>query len=156
MAKKPLEAMEALADNEVVISRIYTLFSERFPEHRDFWAEMAREELQHADMIRSLLPDVKDGTVRLDSKGLDETSIGMFRDYLKASLARAKEQDIQLKDAFETALAIEHDLIERRFFDLFEVDAEELALILEGLASATREHHRRLVNAVEKSGQSPE
>lgn len=156
MAKEPLEAIELLAENEMVISRLYGVFSERFPEYRDFWEKMAEEELQHADMIRSVVQDVKEGTVRFKAQLFDETSVGMFRDYLKFSLARAGEQDIPLKDAFETALAIEHDLLERSFFDLFETDAGELMLVLEGLASSTREHHRRLVQAVENSLQSPE
>lgn len=156
MTKEPQEAIELLAENEMVISRIYRVFSERFPEYHDFWEEMAEEEIQHADMIRSVLPEVKEGTVRFKGKSFDETSVGMFRDYLKVSLARAGEQDIPLKDAFETALAIEHDLIERDFFDFFEADTGELNLIFQGLASSTREHHRRLVQAVENNRQSPE
>ena len=156
MAKEPLEAIELLAENEMVISRIYRVFSERFPEYHEFWETMAAEEIQHADMIRSVVPEVKEGTVRFKAQRFDETSVGMFRDYLKFRLARAGEQDIPLKDAFETALAIEHDLLERSFFDLFETDTRELMLIFEGLASSTREHHRRLVQAVENCGQSPE
>jgi len=156
MAKESLETIELLAENEMVISRIYRVFSERFPDYHDFWEKMAEEEIQHADMIRSVVPEVKEGTVRFKAQRFDETSIGMFRDYLKVSLARAGEQDIPLKDAFETALAIEHDLIERSFFDLFEADTGELNLVFEGLASSTREHHLRLVEAVENRRQSPE
>jgi rubrerythrin len=155
MAKEPLETIELLAENEMVISRIYKLFSERFPEYHDFWETMAEEEIQHADLIRSVVPEVKEGAVRFKAQRLDETSVGMFRDYLKFSLARVREQDIPLKDAFETALAIEHDLLERSFFDLFEADTRELMLVFEGLASSTREHHRRLVQTIENSGQSP-
>jgi rubrerythrin len=156
MVKKPLEAIELLAENEMVISRIYRVFSERFPDYHDFWAKMAEEEIEHADMIRSVLPYVKKGTVRFKAQRFDETSVGMFRDYLKFSLARVGEQGIALKDAFETALAIEHDLLERSFVDWFEADTGELMLVFEGLASSTREHHRRLVQATENSEQSPE
>jgi rubrerythrin len=152
MAKEPLEAIEMLAENEMVISRIYRVFSKQFPGYHDFWERMAAEEIQHADMIRSVLPDLKEGTVRFRAERLDETSAGMFRDYLKFSLGRAREQDIPIKDAFETALAIEHDLIERSFFDLFEADTEELTLVFQGLACSTREHHRRLVQVIENSG----
>jgi rubrerythrin len=155
MAKEPLEAIELLADNEMVISRIYRVFAERFPEYRDFWETMAQEETRHADMILSVVPEIKAGAIRFKEERFDETSVGMFRDYLKVALARARDQDIPLQDAFETALAIEHDLIERSFFDLFEADTEELALIFEGLVSSTREHHRRLVQTIEKSGWSP-
>ena len=156
MTMEPLEAIESLAGNEILIGRIYRVFAERFPEYHDFWEKMAEEETQHADIIRSVVPEVKEGTVRLKAQCLDETSVGMFHDYLKYSLARAREQGMPLKDAFETALAIEHDLIERSLFDLFETDTGELTLIFEGLASSTREHHRRLVQAIENSGQSPE
>ncbi len=154
MTHEPLEAIESLAENEVTISRIYRAFSERFPEYRDFWEKLAREEVQHADMIRSVVPEVKEGTVRFKAESLDATSVGMFRDYLKASLARAREEGLPLKSAFETALAIEHDLIERSFFHLFEAETAELKFIFEGLVSSTREHHRRLVAAIEKSGLS--
>ena len=156
MTNQTLEAIEALAENEMLISWLYKMFAERFPDYRDLWGRMAEEETQHAGMIRSVVPEVKEGTVRFKTEGLDKTSIDMFHDYLKFSLARAREQDIPLRDAFETALAIEHDLIERSFFDLFETDTSELALIFEGLASSTIEHHRRLVRAIEQSGISPE
>jgi rubrerythrin len=156
MAREPLEAIELLAENEMVISRIYRVFSLRFPEFHDFWEKMAEEEVQHADMIRSVVPEVKEGTARFKERLFDETSVGMFRDYLKLSLARAREQDIPLRDAFETALAIEHDLIERSLLDLFEADTGELTIVFEALASSTREHHRRLVQAFENSGQSLE
>ena len=117
---------------------------------------MAEEETQHAGMIRSVVPEVKEGTLRLKTERVDKTSIDMFRDYLKFSLARAREQEVSLKDAFETALAIEHDLIERSFFDLFEADMSELALIFEGLMSSTREHHSRLVRTLEQNRKSAE
>ena len=156
MAKDSLEAIEWLAENEILISRIYRVFSKRFPGHHDFWEKMVEEETEHADRIRSVVPAVKEGTVRFKAQCLDETSFGMFRDYLKYSLAHAREQDIRLRDALETALAIEHDLIERCFFDLFEAGTEESKLILQGLASSTREHHRRLVEAIGKSETSPE
>jgi rubrerythrin len=156
MTKETLETIETLAENELLISLIYRAFSLTFPEHFEFWDKLAQEEVQHADMLRSLVPEVKEGTVRFKADRLDETSAGMFRDYLKYALDRAKKEDIHLKDAFETALAIEHDLIERSFFRLFEQDAPEVQLIFEGLASSTREHHRQLVEAVKKSGQSPQ
>ena len=154
MTKEVLETIEALAENEMLVSRLYRAFSERFPDHRDFWGKMAEEETQHANMIRSLSPDVREGAVRFKGDALDSTSADMFRDYLKFSLARTLEQGISLEDAFETALAIEHDLIERGFFTRFQAKTKDLALIFEGLMSSTREHHRRLAQAAEKSRRS--
>jgi rubrerythrin len=156
MSEKAWEVIEALAENEMLISRIYRTYAERFPDDRDFWGTMAYEETQHADLIRSLGLEVKEGTVEFNSDGFDKTSLDMFHDYLKFSLARTQEEEILVKDAFETALAIEHDLIERNFFGFFETKTGELSLILEGLASSTRAHHRRLVQALEKSRQSQE
>jgi rubrerythrin len=154
MTTEVLEMIEALAENEMLVSRLYRVFSEWFPDHRDFWGEMAEEEAQHANMIRSLSQDVREGAVRFKEDALDTTSAQMFHDYLKFSLARTLEQGISLEDAFETALAIEHDLIEKGFFTRFQAKTEDLALIFEGLMSSTREHHRRLEEAVAKSRRS--
>jgi len=151
MTKQALDVIEALAENEMLISRLYRAYAQGFPDDRDFWNTMADEETQHADMIRSLGLEVKESTVEFKSQGFDKTSVDMFRDYLKFSLARAQEEDILPKDAFETALAIEHDLIERNFFGLFEAKTAELSIVLEGLVSSTRAHHRRLVQTLEKS-----
>lgn len=151
MKKEVLETIEALAENEMLVSRLYKAFSERFPDYRDFWGKMAEEETQHANMIRSLSPEVRAGAVRFKGDALDSTPADMLRDYVKFSLARTLEQGISPEDALETALAIEHDLIERGFFTRFQAKTEDLALIFKGLLSSTREHHRRLTEAVEKS-----
>jgi len=156
MPEQAWDVIEALAENEMLISRIYRTYAERFPDDREFWGTMAYEETQHADLVRSLGLEVKGGTVEFNSDGFDKTSLDMFHDYLKFSLARTQEEDILPKDALETALAIEHDLIERNFFGFFEAKKGELSLILEGLASSAREHHRRLVQALEKSRGSRE
>jgi len=156
MTKQALDVIEALAENEMLIGRLYRTFAEGFPDDRDFWETMADEETQHADMIRSLGLELKEGTVEFKPAGLDSTSVEMLHDYLKFSLVRTREEDMLPKDAFEMALAIEHDLIERSFFGWFEAKTAELSLILEGLTSSTREHHRRLVQALEKSRQSQE
>jgi rubrerythrin len=154
MTKQALDVMEALAENEMLISRLYRTFAERFPDDREFWETMAAEETQHADMIRSLAQEVKEGAVAFNSDGFDNTAVGMFHDYLKFSLARAQEEEMLPEGAFETALAIEHDLVERSFFGWFEAKTPEMSLILEGLTSSTRAHHRRLVQALEESRQS--
>lgn len=154
MRKEPLGAIEELAENERLISRIYRVFSEKFPDHGEFWAKMADEEVQHAGILRSVDPAVRSGTVVLKEGGPDETSLRMFRDYLRFSLARAQGEKIRLQDAFETALAIEHDLIEYDFFGRFEKREGGPVTAFAGLTSSTREHHRRLVEAVEKSGKT--
>ncbi len=151
MSEKQMQAIESLARNEELISRLYATFAEKIPEHRAFWEKMAGEETQHANMIRALAFEVHEGNVRFKEEIFDELSVGMFQDYVKAFLAQSRKKELSEEKAFEAALAIEHDLIERNFFILFETEEEELALIFEGVASSTREHRRRLVEELEAS-----
>lgn len=152
--EKGWEQIERLETNELLIARLYTAYSEHFSDHRNFWKEMAEEEKKHANMISTLLHEIREGSVRLGDNRFDTTSIGMFQDYLKAQLTKAKEEVLSQEDAFQAALAIEHDLLERSFFNVFESDSPEMKIILEALEAATRQHRRKLVEAIEESQES--
>ena len=152
--EKQWEQIERLENNEMLIARLYTAYSEHFSDHRNFWKDLAEDEKKHAGMIRTLVHEIQEGSISFGEKRFDATSIGMFQDYLKALLAKAKKEVITLEDAFQSALAIEHDLLERNFFRVFEADSEEMKIILEALESSTKQHRMKLVAAIQQAQDS--
>ena len=147
--RQTMNLIEMLETSELLLSQLYDAFSRRYKSQKVLWNEMAHEEGKHAGMIRALEQQVADGFLQLDNDRFDSTSIQMFHDYVKVLLSKAGMKAMSLDRAFEAALAVEHDLIERRFFDVFDADSPELKLILEALASATKEHRKRLMAAME-------
>ena len=48
------ELVELFVKQEFLISKLYKLFSFRYPEYKNFWTEMAAEEHLHASWIKRL------------------------------------------------------------------------------------------------------
>jgi hypothetical protein len=61
-----------------------------------------------------------------------------------------KEYNISEK-LFSLRWALTKDLLERSFFEIFESDSPEMKIILEALDAATRQHRKKLVEAIEES-----
>ena len=152
--EKPWEQIEMLENNELLIARLYTAYSEHFSDHRNFWKDLAEDEKKHAGMIRTLFHEIQEGSISLGEKRFDATSIRMFKDYLTTLLGKAKNEVISQEDAFQIALAIEHDFIERNFFNVFEADSEEMKIILAALESSTKQHRMKLVEAIQQAQDS--
>jgi rubrerythrin len=148
--QEQMDIIDILETNELLIARLYMAFAEHFPDHRIFWNEMAEDEKKHASMVRTLEQEIREGSLHFNKDRFDTTSIKMLHDYVKVWLSKAKKEIISLDSAFESALAVEHDLIEMRVFEIFDSDSPELRIILEALTSATKEHRRRLTGVLEK------
>lgn len=145
-----MNIIDMLETSERLIARLYKSFAEKFQDHKSLWNTMAEEENKHASMVRTLEHELQEGSLHLHGDRFDTTSLNMFHDYIRVLLSQTKDHNISLEKAFESALAVEHDLIERKFFNAFDSDAPELRIILEALDSATREHRTRLTQALDK------
>ena len=148
--QEQLNLIDMLETSERLIARLYKTFAEHFLDHSKFWNQMAEEEIKHASMVRTLEHELQEGSVHLRRDRFDTTSLNMFHDHVRVLLSQTKEHPIRLEKAFEAALAVEHDMIERKFFNVFDSDSPELRIILQALDSATREHRKRLLEAMEK------
>jgi len=148
------EQVEMLENNELLIARLYMAYSEHFSDHRNLWNDLAEDEKKHAGMIRTLVHQIQDGSVTLGEERFDPASISMFAEYLTARWGKARNEVISREDAFQNALAIEHDLLERNFFRVFETDSEEMKIILEALESSTKQHRMKLTAAVQQAQDS--
>jgi rubrerythrin len=138
----PLTVVRLLAENEELISDLYTAYAKRFPEHADFWSGLAVEERDHARWLRELGSRVEEGSLYVNEDRFRREPIRLFHEYLEGELRR--QAPMPLARALSVALSTEQALIERRFFEVFETDSAELKHILRDLASATEEHVKQV------------
>lgn len=68
--KKQIEIIELLAEHEKEISRLYQEYTRKFPEQKDFWSKIAREEIEHASWIFKLRSKIKKARCILKRKDL--------------------------------------------------------------------------------------
>jgi rubrerythrin len=146
--KAVMEAIEGLVEIEETLFRIYKVFAERFPAHRDMWSRMAEEEEGHAKWIRHLYAKVEHGSVRLGEDHFRAEGIQTFLDYANQRLGEAQTEKLPFLHALDMALDLESGLLEREFFRIFDADSEAMQQAFEDMQRQIRDHTERLRKAL--------
>ncbi len=145
--------LEALAQNEEKISRLYAEYARRFPKHENFWLNLSSDEIMHAGWIRGLGRSLEAGTLFLKRGSFRPEPIKAFGDYLDRAAAESRQENITLKTALAVALDIETALIERNWFKAFEADREKDKLILEQMGEALSKHRNMVAKVLREESE---
>lgn len=145
-----MDVLEMMAKNEEELRQLYKVYSEKFPDYKDFWWGLAVEETQHAIWIREFRSHVKEGRMEFNENRFDVDTIKVFRDYVKDMISHVQKQEMSLKGALNISLDIESGLIEKRFFEIFETDSEALKFVLNDLSNSTKRHFERIQKVLDK------
>ena len=154
IAKEPDVILGALKDHELALADLYQVYAETFPECKDLWSELSREEIQHANWLDTLQTEIEksdeDFIVERFPIAAIEHSIG----YVKQLGARAHQSDFTLINALSTALQLEKALIENKYFEVLEGDSAKTRHALDRLAQSTHIHYEKLHKAWRNYGGS--
>lgn len=145
LEKEQLRIIELLAEHEKIISSLYIEYSQNFPVQRDFWLNLAREEIEHAEWIERLKAKAGEKKLYFNEKRFNEEAIRTSIEYIRGQKVRAQEEEITPKKALSIARDIENGLIEKKFFEVFKPDYKEIKQVFKDLANATHEHYNRIV-----------
>ena len=143
-SEKQRDLLEMMATNEEAIARLYEAYSTKFTNYREFWSQLANEELQHSSWISNLNAKVREGGLYINEGRFKREAIQTFSDYLNREIIKAQTQDIPLITALSTALYIEQSIIEHQYFEVFKTDSVELKHLLMELSQATDDHLNRV------------
>ena len=142
------KAIRLLTEVEQTISDLYKRYSELFPEHRDFWADLSHEETNHALIVRELGASVADERALYDPDKIPLQEIEDTLAGIKSVLAEAGEGGVSMKEALTIAKNIEHALIEKSFYDVFKPRQKNMQEFIDGIRDATMEHRTRVEEKV--------
>ncbi|MBN2315694.1 MAG: hypothetical protein JXM79_17330 [Sedimentisphaerales bacterium] len=152
IAKEPGVLLRALKDHEQALARLYDVYAETFPECKELWMQLAREEIQHAHWLDKLQAGIEDSSedfiVERFSIATIEHSIG----YVTQLISRAQQADFTLINALSIALQLEKALIENKYFEVFEGDSGNTRRTLDLLAQCTQAHYEKLQKAWREHG----
>ena len=152
LIKTQLEVIKLLAEHEKVIGQLYKEYARKFPEQKNFWSKIAREEIEHASWIFKLRSKIKKGSLYFKEGRFKMEAIKTSLGYLKSQITEAQNNKISAKNALSVARDIENGLIEKKFFEVFEPDCREIKQVFLDLATATREHSNRIEKIWKETG----
>ena len=152
IAKEPDVILGALKDHELALADLYNVYAEAFPECKDLWAELSREEIQHADWLDTLQDRIEDSSEDFVVERFPIAAIEHSIGYVQQLAARAHRPDFTLINALSTALQLEKALLENKYFEVLEGDSEKTRHTLDLLAQSTRIHYEKLHTAWREHG----
>ena len=144
---KKIKTLELMAKHEKAISQLYQEYARKFPKHKDFWSKIASEEIDHAKWISRLHAQTKEGSLHFNEGRFKEAAIETSLDYVKSKIAEVQKEHISAKKALSVARDLENGLIEKKYFEVFASDCQEIKQVFLDLAAATREHYNRIEKA---------
>ncbi|MEA2022209.1 MAG: hypothetical protein U9N08_07025 [Candidatus Caldatribacteriota bacterium] len=147
LSEAQIKTIKLLAEHEKVISQLYKEYARKFPEQKDFWSKIAREEIEHASWIFKLRSQTEEGSLYFKEGRFKSEAIKTSLKYVKSQITKAQNKKISAKNALSIARDLESGLIEKKFFEIFESDCREIKQVLRDLAAATREHRNRIEKA---------
>lgn len=135
---------ELLIENEEGLRNLYLAYAKKFPTHEEFWSGLAVDESGHADWIRGLAGQLREGRLHIEPGRFRRAAIASFIRYVKDELTKVQNEEIPPMAALSIALSAEQSMIESRFFEVFDTDSAELKHVLDNIAAATEEHIKRV------------
>lgn len=145
MSLKPFQVkiLEQMIIQERTLSKLYALFADQFPEHKDFLTKMSSEEERHAKLIEKLLEAAEKGIIFFDEGKVKTYTLNIFLSRLEELVEKAERGEFTPITAFACAVDYESSLIEKKVFSHFDSLSEKSKGTLKILQSETMGHVER-------------
>jgi hypothetical protein len=139
------ELVELFVRQEFLIGKLYKLFSFRYPEYKDFWTEMAAEEHLHASWIKRLTERDPTDKFKFSQGELRSKSLALSIESLEDLICGVKNnREFPLTQAVSMALHLEKALWEKKVFQCFEGDSDEVRKIMDSLNLGQEIHIKKI------------
>jgi hypothetical protein len=151
-----LDYIRLLFRHEVAISKIYEACEKKFPDHAAFWAQLKVEEVEHGEIITKLFHKLREGPLKLNERRFKRQALQKSLAYLDRCRSAIHAGAVSLTKALSLARDLEHSLLEKKYFEVFDSDSVELQQVFLFLQYATQTHLELVKEALAQSLQRPD
>ena len=150
LEEQRFKVIALLIEIEESAKALYEVFAENFPEHREFFEEMAKEEKDHVGLIRTLGASVASGEARYNPEKFNPEEIQDTIQWMKEQIRNAQKNEMTFKDALAVSLGLEDKMVEKSYFEIFEPVSEGVKEFMEGVLHAQDKHCDRVRKLYDK------
>jgi len=146
-----VEVLDKLAQHEELIGKLYEAYANVFPELKDLWNLLSKDEHQHATWIKELnLQASSDSRLFINNHRFKIEAINTSLEYIHKEIDRVNISPIPTIEALSITFYIEQSLIESRLFEVFETDSVELKHLLLKLNNETVNHRTKVREVLDR------
>jgi hypothetical protein len=157
MADDLKELLETSIELELLVSDLYSLYTDLFPEDKDFWWKLAMEEQNHASLLES-------GRVYLEKGILPEEAVfenlGMLNEAkirIQNLISKYQESAPPYEDAYYEAVKVESSAAELHYQLMMTRETDsKIIKIFQSLDGEDTAHAKRISDLITTKVQSDE
>jgi hypothetical protein len=136
--------IQQMVTQEKLLSKMYALFAQQFPEYAEFWGRLSKEEESHSKLIEKLWEAEDKGLVSFEEGKIKTYTLELLVGRLQELVEKAEKGDFTLPAAFAHAVDYETALIEKNIFTHFDSSNEKIKRRLKMLQDETLDHVERI------------
>jgi hypothetical protein len=155
--EEPFDPLFTFAQIERLVAKIYFRFSHLFladPALRDFWWEMAREEEQHACILRACRAVIENYDEERLDPSVSRGRAHELQQWLDDFLAQGTPA-LAVEESFRIALEIESSEIDAIYGKLIHLGGEQIARTMENLGVPASIQRQKLKGALRRFCDNP-
>lgn len=133
-----------LTQQELLVAELYRFFSGLYPDSRDFWNDLAREEMEHATWVEYFHNKAQSSEIEFREDQIKTYTVESFVKYLQDTLAKVKQKAPTQQAALSLAVNIENSLLVKKIFDRFQSHDRELGMQIRKLQDGLHDHRKRI------------
>lgn len=138
--------IDLLIKQEKLLANLYTIFSDKFLKHKDFWKKLAEEEHHHAKWLYQLYEAGEKNIIYFDEGKITTFSLETFIKGVEEVILKAELDKLDYKKALVLAADFERSLIEKSVFSKFRGLTDKSKNVMKILENQTKEHFTRIEN----------
>lgn len=149
---KEQKLMELLGEHEEALSDLYRAYARSFPEYREFWLQLAGDELHHASWLAKIVEEIRADIVALEIERPTIPAVTQSISMIVDEVTKACEEGVSLRHALNISIGIEDAMIEECFFELLNHYYEDNQKLPENLLrGSTVKHSKVLKNTLHEA-----
>jgi hypothetical protein len=144
------DLVEKARQHELALAELYGLYAQKLEYNKVFWQAISDQEKSHANMIEFLQAKAEGGQIAVNEQRFSPEVMKFLAEKAAQALDEAKDENFSHERALKTALEMEKSLVEKRYFELFRVEDEELKKIVDKLEKETKQHIAKMEQELAK------
>jgi hypothetical protein len=141
-----MDFLPRLEEHERRLSELYRTYGELFPAKKNFWLDLAQEELGHALWLRNFGAKAKEGKLSFKKTKITAASVETSLRHIDKQLDLAKEGQVNLLGALATARDLENALIDNMAMAMVQSNEPLVKNLLDKLHLESEQHRNRIAD----------
>ena len=148
------ELLETSIELELLISDLYSLYNEMFPEDSDFWWDLSFEEKNHASLLESMRTCLTKGLLPEDAIFKNIETMKDVKSLIRKLISKYKKATPSYEDAYSEAVKLESSASELHHHLMMTTDTDsEIIKIFQSLNDADENHAKKISDLITQKNQ---